>query len=311
MKPLFEAIIIGGVTEDTNIINGSKYESIGGGVTYIAYSLMKLGVKIGIVSKCNPRSYQKFRNLVKGEFIDLSGISVDEDYNINFVNIYRRDARIQRATAPSYKISIDDIPKEYLNSKVAIVTPVLGEIDHDIIPWLRDNGLITVIELQGFVRKIQNDKIVIMPLDKDFPVEKADILKADIEEFKVGFKCTDTTIRECFKKKLGKGPWIVGITLGREGSILYLNSHLNELYRIYPLDVDAIDTTGAGDLYLSGLVYGFLKYGDALLAGRYASALSSYATMFKGISFDISPSQLEDLVVEIRWSYLTNYRLDI
>lgn len=60
----------------------------------------------------------------------------------------------------------------------------------------------------------------------------------------------------------------VALTLGAKGSILM---HEDEVIRIEGVDADAIDTTGAGDMYAAGLMYGITNGLGWKRAGHLAS----------------------------------------
>ncbi len=64
----------------------------------------------------------------------------------------------------------------------------------------------------------------------------------------------------------------VALTLGKNGSILM---HEGEVIAIEGVEVDAIDTTGAGDMYAAGILYGItngLSWKQAGHLGSHAAA---------------------------------------
>ena len=63
------------------------------------------------------------------------------------------------------------------------------------------------------------------------------------------------------------------ITLSEKGSLIV---HNNEVIDVSPLKVEkVIDTTGAGDLYAAGFLYGCAKNRSFEECGRYASIAAS------------------------------------
>ena len=54
---------------------------------------------------------------------------------------------------------------------------------------------------------------------------------------------------------LGSG--LVVLTLGREGAVLLKSGE--ELARVPAFEVQVVDTTGAGDLYAAGFLYGYTR----------------------------------------------------
>lgn len=62
------------------------------------------------------------------------------------------------------------------------------------------------------------------------------------------------------------------VKTGKKGSLVV---HNNKLYKINPITVNAIDTTGAGDLYAAGFLYGIINGYDIEKSGMIGSLTSS------------------------------------
>jgi len=69
------------------------------------------------------------------------------------------------------------------------------------------------------------------------------------------------------------------VKVGKEGSYIKMNG---EVTAIAPVDAQRIDTTGAGDIYASGFLYGLVNDYSALKAGNLASYLSSRMIEYVG-----------------------------
>jgi len=77
---------------------------------------------------------------------------------------------------------------------------------------------------------------------------------------------------------------LLAVTRGADGAALYT---IDQIVDIPAFQVNSVDTTGAGDGFMAGLLSGLLEHGDALndhLAeiGRFASAVGALATTAKG-----------------------------
>ncbi|MCF7803917.1 MAG: hypothetical protein K9N46_01275 [Candidatus Marinimicrobia bacterium] len=76
------------------------------------------------------------------------------------------------------------------------------------------------------------------------------------------------------------GGTIAGITMGDEGS--YLANEDAMLY--FPaFDIEPVDTTGAGDVYHGGLMYGILSGWPLKAIGQFASAVAAICCMHLGV----------------------------
>jgi sugar/nucleoside kinase (ribokinase family) len=73
----------------------------------------------------------------------------------------------------------------------------------------------------------------------------------------------------------------VAVKLGRKGSIIRCRRNT---VRVNADVVDAVDTTGAGDLWQAGFLYGFLKGMPIELCGKFGSVLGSEVVKVVGAS---------------------------
>ncbi|HEY41037.1 MAG TPA: adenosine kinase [Dehalococcoidia bacterium] len=78
---------------------------------------------------------------------------------------------------------------------------------------------------------------------------------------------------------------IVALTRGEQGSIV---ANKDETHIIEAIPVGVIDTTGAGDAYSAGLIYGLCQGCDLKTAGEFASRIASKVVTHLGARVDIS-----------------------
>jgi len=104
----------------------------------------------------------------------------------------------------------------------------------------------------------------------DYPVVSADFAK---EYF--GHSNYESACRQLVK---GSGKF-AGVTLGTEGSVLAEN---NRVVYIPPFKVWAADTTGAGDIYHGGFLYGVLQGWPLKAIGQFASAAAAIGVQYFG-----------------------------
>lgn len=97
--------------------------------------------------------------------------------------------------------------------------------------------------------------------------EYVDIVFANEEEAKV---FTGKTAEEA-AEELAKICQIAVVKVGKDGSIIRRGS---EVCRVGIIDANCIDTTGAGDLYAAGFLYGFINDLTLEQCGKYGALLS-------------------------------------
>jgi sugar/nucleoside kinase (ribokinase family) len=83
------------------------------------------------------------------------------------------------------------------------------------------------------------------------------------------------------------------VKVGKDGSYIKMNG---EVTAISPVDAQRVDTTGAGDIYASGFLYGYINGYNALKSGNLASYLSSRLIEYVGAKLpDEVWSEVENL----------------
>ena len=101
---------------------------------------------------------------------------------------------------------------------------------------------------------------------KELIENDVDILFANEDEIKAQCQIDSFDNAVDYAKSLNM---IVAITRSENGSVVV---NKNEVIEINPVQVDkVVDTTGAGDLYAAGFLFGIAKNKDLATCGHYAS----------------------------------------
>ncbi len=103
-------------------------------------------------------------------------------------------------------------------------------------------------------------------------LKRTDIILINEEELKHLTGNKYKTCKEGAKDLLEYGITIVVVKRGDKGSYITNGA---ETYLIKPFDVNCIDTTGAGDAFNAGFLYGFLKGEDILKSGQIGNFVAS------------------------------------
>jgi len=185
-------------------------------------------------------------------------------------------------------------PGDYRESKAVLIGPILGEVSFDLIRKIRQNfsGLL-FCDPQGLLRGAQPDGRIFhhKPDGIESVLGLFDIVKPNELEGRVltGIDCRENPY-EAARMIKSWGPKIVIVTLAELGSVIYDGATFID---IPPFEVDLVDATGAGDTYMAGFTFEYLKSGgDLRRAGCYASGTSSIMIEHIGPDFPMTESAI-------------------
>ena len=239
-------------------------EQGGGPVATALVALSRLGVQCkfhGITS--NNEAGEKISNSLAKEKIDIAGLLRREnsDPQQAFIAIDKNSGkRTIFWKRPSGKeLGPEELDNDFLDSS----------------DFLLLDGLMKDVSLYA-AKKAQSLNIPVM-LDagrlREGMLEiaqKSDYVVAS-EEFAKDLGWSENS--DAFEKEVKKlGCKVVTFTFGNRGSITYNN---NEIIRIPAFKVDAVDTTGAGDVFHGGYIFGLLQGFEIIDSVRFASALAA------------------------------------
>ncbi|RLJ07477.1 MAG: hypothetical protein DRP12_02130 [Candidatus Aenigmatarchaeota archaeon] len=257
-----DLVVVGYLLHDIIEISGKRREALGGPAAYTSLAASLLGLKVGIVTKVG-------KDFKYWDQLDLPVRAGEQERTTCFLNIYQDGRRRQEVRWVGEKIGIKDFPEEWLSARFIHLGPVISEIDPKLVKWLseRAEGRI-ILDPQGFMREARDGRVEKTGLDFSL-LDWVDLVKVsedDLED-EAGF------IRECEKRDK-----TLIITRGERGSEILWPFR----QRIPAWKFPVRDPTGAGDVYVAGLVYGLLKGYSLEKSCRFASALASYSVSIQG-----------------------------
>jgi 2-dehydro-3-deoxygluconokinase len=159
-----------------------------------------------------------------------------------------------------------------------------------VLKFAKRNGMITCMDpdLKSYrqfdAREMKN---VLKFVDFFFP---------DLEEGKVIVKEKDKM--KIVEKLLKLGCKTVALKLGREGCIV---ADENNLLMLGPIETNAINSTGAGDFFNAGFVFGYTKHKDLESAGIFGNAVAAFAISRFGDERYPCRAEVEKLVKGYEW----------
>lgn len=279
---MFSVTLIGPISRDIIVKNGSRHESIGGPVYYQSHLLSKLDIATNAVVTLAEND----SGLLKKFPPDVNLIPNFAPETMKFQNIYPDNNpcnRLQKAEIPHNPIKIDKIEDKIKDSDAILLGP-LSPYDIPLktvekLSWL---DIPIYLGAQGYLRHLDSGKIVLKPW-KDFQefLKFINVLFIDINESSIilGKK---HSARETAMKLASYGPHDVIITMGSNGSLIYSKKR-DKIYRIPAKKPQKIvDPTGLGDTYMAAYVARKLETYDPQKCGLFASAAASLKLENKG-----------------------------
>jgi sulfofructose kinase len=79
-------------------------------------------------------------------------------------------------------------------------------------------------------------------------------------------------LRAALRAAAGHGPWFVGVTLGPGGALAFVRG---EFHYVPAFHIAAVDSTGAGDIFHAGSIYGLLRGWSTPETLRFAAAAAA------------------------------------
>jgi sugar/nucleoside kinase (ribokinase family) len=169
-----------------------------------------------------------------------------------------------------------------------IVGPVLGEVNLRLAEALRRRFRCPLfLDVQGMIRVIEGGRVRRTKLPGvDAAVGLFDVAKPNEYEATVLTGIDPRRDPEaCVKAVHATGCRIAVVTLAEAGSVVYDGT---EYLEIPAYGVKAVDPTGAGDTYLGGFVYTYLRGADLLTSACFASAVASVMVEHTGPDFPLT-----------------------
>ena len=143
------------------------------------------------------------------------------------------------------------------------------------------------------IAKNNNVKVCLDLADVNMVKRNKELLKDVIEEYADIIIANENEAKAFTGKEpeeavdiLSKTSEIAIVKLGKQGSLIKQG---NKLIKIPGFKANAIDTTGAGDIYTAGFLYGLLNDLDMETSGKIASFIASKVVEIKGARLEKMP----------------------
>ena len=288
---MFDMVGIGNPVYDTIVTPLSKTDGrvLSGCSTNACLAAKRLGsTRVGLIGSIGHDYAEKFKRDMTKYGIEASVDSSSQETG-GFHLIYDvKGDRTLDVLGIAGKISVKNIPEEFLQTRFFLVGPIMGEVDLELIRFLRSSTSGRIfLDPQGLIRLLGADNRVIHQCNQvEFGkiVKLVDFVKPNESEFETITGEKDSIL--ALKRLREMGAAVPIVTLAERGSILLDG---NTRYRIPAFSTRAIDPTGAGDVYGGSFVTEFMRGGKIVDAALYASAAASLMVEQVGPDFQMDP----------------------
>jgi sugar/nucleoside kinase (ribokinase family) len=301
-NPVYDYIKTKKVEPEGRVLSGCS--------TNAALALAKMGAKVRLVGAIGDDYKEHFKTALSALGIEYRIVPSGETGGFSL--IYYDDFGNRTLDLLGRAANIEPLdPKWYCDSEAVLIGPILGEVSLESVRQIRDpfDGLF-FCDPQGLIRGAdENGRIY---HEKCEGIQEAlgafDIVKPNELEGQIltGIDCRQDPY-EAARIIKSWGPKIVIVTLAELGSIIY-DGH--EFIDIPPYGIDLIDSTGAGDTYMAGFTFEYLKTGgDLRRAGCYASCTSSVMIENSGPDFSMTEGMIRERQAEL-WK-IAGFKVDV
>jgi len=249
----------------------------GGGVLYAAAQASRLGLSVAALTACSPE-------------VEPSAVLPGVDWRVlpseataTFENVYCDGVRQQRLLATGRRLSLEDLPVEWLDAPLVLLTSLFHEIEADIAPALASRGALVGLGAQGWLRRLEGDRVQPMAFEPSPAWLAADVVFVSEE---------DVADAERVAEWRSRTP-IVVLTRGYRGCTVWDTSGRHD---VSAAAVAEVDPTGAGDVFAAAFLVRYAEARDVVAAARFATAAAALAVGGEGTSSIAGRDEIETLL---------------
>jgi len=290
---MFDLVGIGNPVYDSIVTPSSRTNGrvLSGCSTNACLAGKRLGLeRVGLIGNVGPDYGDRLRSdLQTSEVISsLEVLGTTGGFHLEYDDGGNRSLEV---LGVAEKIRSSNILDEFLDARFILIGPILGEVDLDLVKFIRTSTDAQVfLDPQGLIRLVGEDgKIFHKCENESFRkiLDLVDFVKPNEPE-----SITITGMNDPvhgLKQLQAMGDAFPIITLAERGSVLM---HDNFAWRIPTYKTNAIDPTGAGDVYGGSFIVEFLRTHDYVESALFASAAASMMVEQVGPDFAL---QLSDV----------------
>lgn len=237
---------------------------LGGSVAYAALCAKYLGWKAEIIT----RAEKDFLDLP--ELADVRSLCFLSEKTTSFENIHNENKRqlILRARAGQIVFS------GQIKADIIHLAPVIGEIDLSAIKGICENYFVGITP-QGWLRQADGDGVI---SPKHWNEAEHVLACATAAALSIEDMGGDWGLLESWARFLK----VMAVTQGPDGATIFWN-YGREKERVVACGVEAVDPTGAGDVFAAAFFIGLREGKNPIKAAIAANKLAAYSVKYQGI----------------------------
>jgi hypothetical protein len=275
LKPV-DYLLIGHLTVDQTP-GGLR---LGGTVTYSALMAQALGLRVGIVTSWGEElSLDPLNNIPVASF--------PTERSTTFENIYTPNGRVQYLRHAAPAIDFHHVPEPWRQADIVHLGPVAQEVEPGLVRNF-PSALIGVTP-QGWMRNWGKDGRVYRSEwpEASFVLQRVGAAVLSVEDLEKDENRIDEMAALCR---------VLAVTEGDKGARLYWNG---DVRRFRPPQVEAVDATGAGDIFAACFFARLYTTRDPWEAARFATQLSAISVSRPGLAGIPTQDEIEACMVEV------------
>ena len=247
---------------------------LGGPGSYAPVTAARLGARVGIVAKIGQDMPRELLRPLFEAGVDTTGLIVEAAGCVN-VLIYHPDGHktLEFVTKPS-PLALQDVPEEYRQADIIYCGSGMWEPPLAVVRALRRPGGLLAADIGGYGGAHHDIRHNTAGYDGFLRELLPDlhIAKASREDCMTLFSQTHLPPENYARLLVAWGARVGVITLGEDGAVVATES---DVFHIPPFTHQAVDATGAGDVFSAGFLVHYHQHGDAHAAGLFASATAA------------------------------------
>ena len=271
-----ELVVVGHLSRDLIITPETTREVLGGGTAYAMLAPAIGAFGTGIISKVGLDFNEAYKISLISSGLNLTGLYYEGNQTTRFVNEYNADGeRTQRVEALAQQIKPSDFTDTHSQASIIHFSPLsCNEIDKECYEIAREEGALTSLDVQGYLRSITDDCLVTSQNwpESDEILGLVDVVK--LHDSELTTINADESELSAVSHILDLGPRIVIVTRDYRGSTIYTRNTQVDIPLV--LSNAQVDSTGCGDTYAIGFLLEYIRSANVSRAGLFAATCSSY-----------------------------------